>query len=392
MLRGLRAPTARRPDGTALAMLALVGLLAACGGSDDGADGAASTTTTADATPAEETAGETVNPQEGSAVAAGWERIAPGGDCQCSDGSEYGIFVHEADPTKVVLFLEDGGACFSAETCAPDSGVYHTSITEGPGSGGVFDFADERNPFADFSVVFVPYCTGDVHLGDATTEYAPDLTIHHKGYVNGTAALDHLVATFPDATEVVVIGESAGSVAAPFYAGLVSDRLPDAKITVLANGSGSYPDLPEINALLADAWGFDAVAPAWPKRDGVTAEQWSFPGLYIESGRHDPGIVFARIDYAYDDRQEMWYPIVGIPVGDLLERMVANESQIENAGVNLATYIGPGTEHTVLTDGLFFTESVGGTSLLDWVTRLLAGEPVDDVQCVECAMAATAGG
>jgi hypothetical protein len=92
-----------------------------------------------------------------------------------------------------------------------------------------------------------------VHLGNATRKYAPGLTVRHKGYANGSAALDHLVATFPAATEVVVMGESAGSVAAPLYAGLVSDRLPDARITVLADGSGSYPDVRRVHEIFA-AW------------------------------------------------------------------------------------------------------------------------------------------
>ena len=149
-------------------------------------------------------------------VAAGWERIVPGGDCQCADGSEFSFWVREANPDKVVFYLQDGGVCFSAETCAPGSDLYQTTVAEGPtGEGGIFDFADARNPFADYSVVYVPYCTGDVHLGNTTTEYAPGLTVQHKGYVNGTAALDHLAATFPGATEVVVVGESAGSIASP---------------------------------------------------------------------------------------------------------------------------------------------------------------------------------
>ena len=47
-----------------------------------------------------------------------WEKIVPGGDCACADGSEFNFWVREADPTKVVLFLEGGGACFDPTTCA----------------------------------------------------------------------------------------------------------------------------------------------------------------------------------------------------------------------------------------------------------------------------------
>jgi hypothetical protein len=58
----------------------------------------------------------------------------------------------------------------------------------------MFTLADTRNPFFDYSIVYVPYCTGDVHIGDTTAGHASGLTIGQKGYVNGTAALDRLAA------------------------------------------------------------------------------------------------------------------------------------------------------------------------------------------------------
>jgi hypothetical protein len=42
---------------------------------------------------------------ETGAETAGWEPIVPGGDCQCSDGSEFNFWVREADPEKVVFYL-----------------------------------------------------------------------------------------------------------------------------------------------------------------------------------------------------------------------------------------------------------------------------------------------
>ena len=173
---GARRPAARDPPIRTRMMLrrrllllaALAATATACGGDDgDGEDLVATTAT----------AGE-----------RGWEQVVPGGDCQCSDGSEFSFWVREANPKKVVVYLQGGGACWSAKTCAPGGDLYDTSIgsDDAPtGQGGIFDFADKRNPFADYSVVYVPYCTGDVHIGNATTEYAPGLTVHHKGYVNG---------------------------------------------------------------------------------------------------------------------------------------------------------------------------------------------------------------
>jgi len=316
----------------------------------------------------------------------GWERVVPGGDCQCSDGSQFSFWVRKANPKKVVFYLQGGGACFSAKTCAPGRDLYKTKISSGDGptgQAGMFDFADRRNPFADYSIVYVPYCTGDVHLGNTTTKYAPGLTVRHKGYINATAALHYMTATFPHATNLAVIGESAGSVAAPLYAGLVSDRLPKARITVLADGSGSYPDVPRLNDIIA-AWGTGNALPDWATSAGRGAKQWSFPGFFIRSARHDPKIVFARHDRAYDKVQELWYPLAGIPAKDLLSLIDANETQIERAGVNLLSYTAPGSEHTVLSDEPFYTEQVNGQRFVDWVTRLIERKPVDDVHCRQC--------
>lgn len=356
----------------ALVMVALAGVVGGCSGADGG--GVEEAAPTEEELPDEADSERDVGPMADPAV---WEEVAPGGDCQCSDGSEYVFWVRKADPAKVVLYLQDGGACFSVETCTPDNELYNRTVTEGPAQeDGMYDLADERNPFADHSIVFAPYCSGDVFLGNATTEYAPDLTIQHKGYANGTAALDHLAATFPAATDVVVVGESAGSVAAPLYAGLAADRLPDARITALADGSGSYPDLPDLNRRLADAWGIESVIPDW--------STWGMPGLFVRSGRQHPEITFARHDFAYDENQHIWYRHIGVEVGDLRERIDANETAIEAAGVDLLSYIEPGDGHTALSERELFATEVNGRPLVDWVTKLIAGEPVDDVHCTEC--------
>jgi Pectinacetylesterase len=322
-----------------------------------------------------------------AAKAHGWKRIVPGGDCKCSHGSKFSFWVRQANPTKVVLFLESGGGCFSARTCAPGSELYNPAISpeETPaGDGGIFDFSDRRNPFADYSFVYVPYCTADVHLGNVTRTYARGITVHHKGFVNGSAALAHLTKAFPDATNVVVAGESAGSVAAPVYGALVSDRLPKARITVLADGSGTYPDLPRFNRAMR-AWGLVNALPAWTENPGRPAARWTFPGLFIQSGRHAPKVVFARHDYAYDDQQARWYPIIGMPVGNLLARINRNERLIEGAGVKLLSYTARGREHTLLSDGPFYTQEVGGRRFVDWVRDLIEGKPVHDVRCTKCS-------
>ena len=348
----------------------------------------ASTTTAVPATTVPETAAATTPPTTEAAPIAGWTQVTAPAECMCADGSPYSYWIHKADPSKVVFFLQGGGACFDASTCAFNSGAYKTLIGVGDNpngfSTGIFDFTDKRNPLADYSFVFAPYCTGDVHLGNSTHVYGPNLTVQHKGAVDAGTALKDLATQFPDATQIVVTGESAGSVPTPLYAGLAHDLLPNAAIAVLADGSGAYPDVPAINNVIGSMWGTENAIPAWPENAGQTAATWSFPGLFIQANKHDPDIIFARHDYAFDKVQTFFAGLAGIDANDLVTLIDKNETQIEEGGVDLHSYIAPGVSHTVLSRPQFYTETVEGVPLVDWVSDLIRRQPDLDVHCTDC--------
>lgn len=368
----------------------LVGLVAAC--SSDGDSVAVDTTvatttpdTAADTTAPETTTADTVAGPETTAFDAtqlSWEAVDAPADCMCFDGSGFTYYVRKANPEKVLFFFEGGGACFDAGTCAPDSNSFKRTDDSPAGrDAGIFDMTNPANPFQDYSIVYVPYCTGDVHIGNSTHDYGNGVVIQHKGFVNGTTALNTLAELFPDAKELVVSGESAGSVPDPLYAGMAHDLLPDARITVIADGSGAYPDIPGINAVIGGAWGTLDAIPDWPENEGMTVEKWSFPGLFIQAAAHAPDIVFARHDYAYDQTQAFFSSLAGISADNLVELIDKNEQQIEAAGVDLFSYISPSDSHTVIGSPGFYTETQNGVSLLDWVTALVQGEPVEDNHC-----------
>jgi Pectinacetylesterase len=319
--------------------------------------------------------------------AATWEQVTAPSNCMCSDGSPYSYWIHKADPHKVVFFLEGGGACLDALTCTIGSPAYRSSLgreDDPNGFSGIFDFGDARNPLAGYSFVFAPYCTGDVHLGTASHQYSPELTVQHKGSINATTALGALAAQFPDATQLFVTGESAGSVPAPMYAGMAHDLLPNSEITVLADGSGAYPDDPTVNAKVGALWGTAAAIPPWPENAGLTAADWGAPSLFVQAAKHDPQIIFGRHDYAHDFVQQIFSSLLGFPATDVLSAIDANGTQIKQGGVDLHSYIAPGQGHTVLSRPGFYTETVEGVRLVDWVSDLVRRQPDLDVHCTDC--------
>jgi Pectinacetylesterase len=324
----------------------------------------------------------------------GWRKVVPGGDCHCADGSEFAFWERRADPTKAVVFLDGGGACYDAETCAfkglwrDGEADYDWSVWgEDPAhEGGIFDFSRADNPFRDHSFVFVPSCTGDAHLGGATRAYSRNLTVEHNGFANVMTALDHLAEQYPGVAQVVVVGKGVGSIAAPVYGGLVADLIPNAQVTVFGGESGHVPDDPDLNArFFGDLWGAYDNMPDWPVNDGLTAREWGPQRFWIQAGLHDPDIVMARFDSAYDQEAAKSARDLGVDPSDLLAVIDANEAAIEAAGVVQHSYTAPGKGHGIFEYERFYKLRVNAVRLADWLDALIGGQPLDDVHCTECA-------
>ena len=137
----------------------------------------------------------------------------------CIAGTEYSVFTRKGDPKKLLIFLQGGGACWQ--------GFYNCNIfaedQSPPPTGpfpGVFDPDSPDNPFADYSVVYMPYCDGSTFGGDNDVEDInfPSFTRHHRGLRNVSAGMDVAADMFPRAKQITVMGHSAGGVGAAAFA------------------------------------------------------------------------------------------------------------------------------------------------------------------------------
>jgi hypothetical protein len=380
-----------------LTALAVLALLAASCGDDDGDDATPSettTTTTATTTTADTSSTDTTSTDDAptsttSAPDAGpsWVSHPGGPECMCADGSDYWIHSRDGDPDKVVLYFQGGGACFTEGMCDFEDGTYKVTTGEDDNPGddgtGIFEFDNPDNPLADWSFVFVPYCTGDVFLGDATTTYG-EITVEHNGFENAMYGLDFVIENYGDASQLLVTGSSAGGVPAPLFGGLASDRLPDdTDIAVLADASGGYATNPLQNQVIGNLWGTTNNVPDWSVFDGVPPEEYGIPDLYRFAGNHAPEIRMARFDNAFDGVQVSFSAMAGLE-GGLLEVLDFNETLTEDNGVDLDVYVAPGDDHTVLGRPEVYTMEVEGVAFVDWLTEFVDGGAPGDVRCTDC--------
>ena len=68
-----------------------------------------------------------------------------------------------------------------------------------------------ENPFKDWHHVYIPYCTADIHWGDAERTYENEgqaFTIRHKGGVNTRAVLSWVYENVPSPEKVFVTGSA----------------------------------------------------------------------------------------------------------------------------------------------------------------------------------------
>lgn len=327
-----------------------------------------------------------------SAAPAEWTTIAPGGDTLCGAGTPYTFHVRPGDASRVMVFLNGGGACWSGDLC--DLGTEPTPYTpfaeadaNNPAlMGGVFDAANPENPFNGWTQVFVSYCTGDSHLGatdaDFTTSGGKTITHHFRGRSNVQSALNWLYAHRPAATKVFVAGGSAGAIASPYYAGILADHYPQAEIIQYGGGAGGYRAA-AVSGLL-ETWGAFNQVPDWPELAALDTSTAAAEDFYrITAARH-PGMRMSQFNNVDDGVQQQFLALMGAadPVSGLMRANLADLAAVIPA---FRAYSAPGTDHTLLRYDRLYTTEVAGVRAVDWVRGLTEGRDVATVVCeAEC--------
>jgi hypothetical protein len=115
---------------------------------------------------------------------------------RCGDGSPYAFDIRlapEGEPLdRVVIGLQGGGVCFFNEDCSSRfrsfPGLF-TATDDEPPTTGIMSNDPADSEFANWTKVYLPYCTQDVFIGGGVTEVFDALDLHRFGAVNLRTAL-----------------------------------------------------------------------------------------------------------------------------------------------------------------------------------------------------------
>jgi hypothetical protein len=302
--------------------------------------------------------------------------VEPGEPTICSRGTPFRFFVAGGDPKKLVVDFRGGGACWNAVTCSIADAIFSPEApTEAAakafieaGAAGIYKLEDAANPVAGHTLVHIPYCTGDVHWGDATVDYSPSLKIHHKGFVNVTVVLDWIFARY-EPEEILITGCSAGAYGAIGHSPRIADRYPNATIRVLADsGCGIVSD--EFFQESFPNW--NAQIPQIPGLIGKDILTLTIVDLYSAIAAHYPNARFAQQTSAFDKDQTSYFTAMGGAEADWSPQMMASLTAIStNAPDNFRYYMSPGPLHCLHPYDSMYTRASESVEYTQWLTDLM---------------------
>ena len=163
------------------------------------------------------------------------EDASPGG--KCLDGTPAGFYVRRGtNPNLFMIDLEGGGSCATKEECDKRASGNLGSSKRWPdvreGGNTLHHDCSKNKDFCLATAVFVPYCTGDVHLGTRIETTWESLGYQFHGRYNFMLMIDILEQNYGlgDAKAVLFTGSSAGAYGTYYTVDWLADRLPNAVV------------------------------------------------------------------------------------------------------------------------------------------------------------------
>jgi hypothetical protein len=358
-------------------------------------------------------------------ISPGWTTIFPEQQVEyngrvlepiCSGSTPYVFHARTGAVNKLVVYYEGGGACWDNFTCGgePRLGIGPTfkqaaQPDEGPANFGTgfADLSNPDNPFRDWNIVYVPYCTGDVHWGDASVEHRSGnrfpVPIEHKGFVNAQVVEKWTREHFTDPEQVFVTGSSAGAYGAIVNSlSLIENVYPEAEFSVLGDAGNGVITRDFLENDIA-VWGVEQNLPAWIPALNVPITELDAADLYVAAAQFYPQHRFATYTSAYDGGtggQTGFFNIMrnidAIPFWfnwwlascDWNTEMRALNRDAASRAANFRFYVGTGSAHTMWGRDKVYTDTTGGVpTLVDWIRAMLDDTPAwVNVECQDCGV------
>jgi hypothetical protein len=345
-----------------------------------------------------------------------WQRVEPGeqavrgldgklhsASCSGFPGTDarFSFWVRPGRSRNLAIYFEGGGACWDNTSCSfPVAGLpanvpqfFVPQVppgTDPAAMDGLFKSDNPANPVRDWDMVYIPYCTGDIHTGSTDKTYTSvgnpalgipagtPITLKHRGFDNFMVVMDWVRRHVRHPHKVLVAGSSAGGYGATANSPWVGQLFHDAQLYVLADASQGVttPGFDSGNP------GRNSWNPQWHRR---TFGSGDFPGneLMHRAARADRKGRYAQFTTAFDTVQIQFYGAMlqggyGVPSCPNIPLDWHNKAALQLSADaaelrNYRHYVAAGQYHTLLRSAQFYAEQSAGPVVADWLRDMLQG-------------------
>jgi len=313
-------------------------------------------------------------------VGDGWTKHtfdpAGGAGPICIAGTPFSAFSRQGNPSRLLIFEQGGGACWQdfyfCNILATDQEPPSPRV-------GIWDFDSKDNPFADYSILYMPYCDGSTFAGDndvVDPNFPFGPVRFHRGLRNQSAGMDLAKELFPNASRITVAGSSAGGVGAAGYAPFLARLLfgNTVKLTVFNDAGPVAVNLADTGAIAARAadWKFGQFYPASCTDCSEMGQSTAIIRWRLEN---DSTIreAFYETDADLTNRFFLF-----VPTQEMYRQLILSEHGLINMLYpdRYKRFIVSGdTSHTALQSPLFYLQDADGVPLNEWTDDFLVPRP-----------------
>lgn len=312
-----------------------------------------------------------------------WEKIVLPEPCVDGKNNNTFVMTSRGDSDNLIVYLEGGGAGTDWSTCNL------TTVTLNPkfwlsklmGSMGIFNRGRKENPFKDWTFLYIPYGTGDVHSGNRVMKYTnlfgQTMTVHHTGYVNSTVAM-RWIAKQRNFENIVLSGSSAGGYGTFINFNTAHEIFAQPIIGIADAG-------PALSSERDDNFSFKNTSYCWGYQQNLVPElrnsiRKGQPAYLIEhtlDNFEDSSFGF------FEDRRDL---IIGSAFlkyapWEFENVLLDVTSDLkENNPEKYYRFLPRGLFHTAFPLSRFYSLKINNLYLCDWVKHLINGNPKDSVE------------
>lgn len=307
-----------------------------------------------------------------------WNKMELPRPCVNGENENTYVMVSRGSSEKIFIYMQGGGAGTSYLTSQMMVITLNPKFEQTADStSGIFNRKENRNPFKEWTMVFIPYSTGDVHAGNRVISYKAPLsqeskTVHHAGMVNVTTVLRWVARQNFDFDNMVLGGSSAGG-----YGTIMNvyhaDKIFDQSIVAI-NDAG-----PGLASKIDPAFRLERTINTWGWGQNLPSE-------FIEHVREKGEPVYGleklseNFDVIYglcEDEKDVIMGTVFLKYPPFYFKDVllsVSSDLVESNPGSFSRFLVDGYDHTLLPRERFYKENVRGKQVYEWVNGLLKGK------------------